>query len=383
VDDERTVSATADERLDVLFGVLTLGTGGMERRCLLLADALVGRGWRVGIVTLKPWRERVDAVDERVRVFGVDASTRSLRGWVQFSRLIRRVRPAVYHGFGTLPGFPGAVLARLAGVPVVVNALVVSTVNYPRWFGPVGALCFAFTDHAVANSNAVRDDYVEHWRFPARKVTTIPNPVETRAWPFRDTLLRSQMRTELGLADRHVAIGLVARLVAQKGHKYLFDAFAQVSAAYPDAVLVLVGEGELLAELQAYARQLNIIERTRFLGLRHDVPRLLQAFDLFCFPSLFEGMPNVILEAMAAGLPVISTTVAGATELVVPGATGWLTPIADSTALAKALREALGDRDRLLTYGQAGRHRVEQDFDLPLIMRRYLDFYDRVMQPRD
>ena len=373
---------TRREPLDVLFTVLTLGTGGMERRCLLLAGALAERGWRVGILTLKPWSEPVGALDPRVRLFMIDLSGWRVAAWLQFYRLLLRLRPTVYHGFGTLAGFPGTVLARMAGVPVVVNALVISATYYPRWFAPFSWLCFLFAHHAIANSRGVHDDCVRHWWFPARKITTIPNPVDTSAWPCRDQTLRAQTRAELGLSDEQMVMGVVARLSGQKGHKYLFDALAQVADERPETVLILVGEGPLLGELTAYAEKLGLAERIHFLGRRNDVPRLLQAFDLFCLPSLFEGMPNVVLEGMAAGLAVISTTVPGAVELVVPGETGWLIPVADSAALAEALREALSDRDRLLAYGQAGRRRVEQDFDLAVIIRRYLEFYERFAKVR-
>lgn len=375
--DKSSSPAAPHEPLDVLFAILHLGTGGAERRCLLLAGALAAQGWRVGIVTLKPWHEQVAPVDPRVRLFMVNVSVGNVAGWVRLYRVLRQLRPTIYQGFGTLPGFPGTVVARLAGVPVVISALGTSTAAFPKWLAPFGWACFLFAHHAIANSHGVQDHFVRYWKFPQRKITVIPNPIETAVWPCRDDELRRQTRAELGLSDEQVVIGVVARLFDYKGHTHLFDAFAQVAAEHPRAVLVLVGEGPLLDELTAQAQSLGLAERIHFLGLRHDVPRLLQAFDLFCLPSLLEGMPNVVLEAMAAGLAVISTTVPGATELVVPGETGWLVAIADSDAIARALREALGDRNRLQAYGQAGRRRVEQNFDLPVIIDRCLAFYEQ------
>jgi glycosyltransferase involved in cell wall biosynthesis len=373
---------TGREPLDVLFAVTTLGAGGMERRCLLLAGALAQRGLRVGILTFEPWSEAVGDIDPRVRVFRLDLAARPFGGWLAFFRLLRRRRPALYQGFGTLAGFPCAVVARLAGVPVVINAFTISTLYFPRWFAPIGWFCFLFTHHAIANSRGVRDSFVRHWWYPARKITTIGNPIETSAWPCRDAALRAEARAELGLSEEAMVIGTVARLTEQKGHRYLFDALARVADDHPEAVLALVGEGPLLGELMAYAEQLGLAGRIRFLGVRRDVPRLLQAFDVFCLPSLYEGMPNVVLEAMAAGLAVVSTEVEGAVELVAPGETGWLTPPADSAALAAALREALGDPERLPAYGLAGRRRVAREFDLAVIMRRYEEFYEPLLPRR-
>lgn len=367
----------------LLLAVLRLDRGGSERRCIRLANELCSRGLSVAILTLRDAGPLAGELLSGVRLEQLGCGRlASPSTWWRYARAVRRLGPSLYMGFGTFPGFAGAVLARQAGVPTVVNALVTTPTHYPRWYGLLGRLCFLFAHHAVANSRGVRDYHVRHWGFPASKVTVIPNPIDTAAWPCRDGAVRAEVRGELGLREEQLAIGVVARLFWYKGHRYLLDAFGQVADRHPNAVLLLIGDGPLQAELERQAEHLGIHQQVRFLGLRQDVPRLLQGCDLLCLPSVLEGMPNAVLEAMAAGLPVVSTAVSGADELVAPGETGWLVPIEDASALAAALDDALSNRERLAAYGLAGRRKAEAEFDLPIVVEQYLELFARLTGER-
>jgi glycosyltransferase involved in cell wall biosynthesis len=161
----------------------------------------------------------------------------------------------------------------------------------------------------------------------------------------------------------------------QKGLPILFDAADRVIAERPDWWLVLVGDSPerpwLERRLTANAR---LADHVRWLGRRDDVPALLKTADALVLPSLFEGMPNVVLEAMAARRAVVATAVEGSEELVVPGETGWLVPPDDPEALGRALLEAAADPDRCRRFGEAGHARVEAEFTLD----RMCDTYQRL-----
>ncbi len=364
----------------VLLAIRGLDTGGAERRCLLLANALVNEGYPVSLLVMRPAENPIGQPDPRIRVVSADLTNRrSLAGWRRFYRAIRQLRPTVFQGFDTTVGFVGGVLARLAGVPLVINAITCHNGRYPRWQAALARFCFRFTDYAIANSRDVADFHIRDWRFAAEKVVVIPNPIDLGRWPCREPALRRAARAELGLDEAQQAVGVVARLDAQKDHATLLAAFAAVAPAHPEAVLLVIGEGPLQTELEATAARLGISAQTRFLGLRQDMPRLLQALDLLCLSSRYEGMSNALLEGMATGLPVISTAVSGTAELIVPERTGWVVPIGDPAAFAAALSAALADRARLAAYGQAGREHVAGQFDRPVIVQRYLEFYAQAL----
>jgi glycosyltransferase involved in cell wall biosynthesis len=171
----------------------------------------------------------------------------------------------------------------------------------------------------------------------------------------------------------------MARLDAAKGLGHLLGAAAQV----PEALFVVAGEGPLRGVLEARARQLELDGRFRFLGQRWDVPGLLGAADLFVLPSLSEGLPLTVLEAMAAGTPVVATDVGGTSEALVHGETGLLVPPADAAALAGAIRTLLADRGRAERLAAAARVRIREHFSAETMVRGITGIYEDILSARD
>ena len=145
---------------------------------------------------------------------------------------------------------------------------------------------------------------------------------------------------------------------------------------FPDATCFFAGRGELLGQLKAEAAELGIEENVKFLGLRQDVPELLQELDIFVLPSLSEGLPLSVLEAMAAGKPVVATDVGGIREAVIDEHTGFLVPAEDPQALSEKILCLLRDRELASRFGEAGRKRVEQVFSLKTMIKGYEELYD-------
>jgi L-malate glycosyltransferase len=169
--------------------------------------------------------------------------------------------------------------------------------------------------------------------------------------------------------------GTAARLVHQKGHTYLLDAIPDVLADYPQASWVFAGTGDKEAELQEKCRKMQLESRVTFLGRRNDVPELLADWDAFILPSLWEGFPNVLLEAMARCRPVIATRVEGSEELVVHEQTGLLVDKQNPAALAQAMKQILADRERSEAWGRAGRKRVEDHFSVGKQIMEFEELY--------
>jgi len=187
--------------------------------------------------------------------------------------------------------------------------------------------------------------------------------------------IRQELRIPLGAT----VIGTVGRLVSQKGHKYLLAAFALIKDEFPGARLLLVGEGSRMDELKNYAKGLSVDKEVIFAGLRRDIPQMLSAMDIFVFPSLWEGLGNALLEAMAAGKPVIATNIPPIREVINSEQAGILVPPADPAAIASAVRLLLQDRALAASLGKTSQERAFSSFGIDRTVTMYLDLYKGIL----
>jgi glycosyltransferase involved in cell wall biosynthesis len=182
---------------------------------------------------------------------------------------------------------------------------------------------------------------------------------------------RAAARAELLLPADDFVIGIVARLSPQKAHEVLLSAFARVRKELPNARLVVVGDGDRREALETLAAELGIAEHTIFTGIRNDVAALLPGFDVACLSSVHEGVPIVVIEAMAAALPVVTTDCGSLRDMIDQGEQGYLVPIGDSNTLADRLIHIGGDESHRRQLGKNGRARVEREFDIAQTARAY------------
>jgi glycosyltransferase involved in cell wall biosynthesis len=198
---------------------------------------------------------------------------------------------------------------------------------------------------------------------PRSKIHTIHYGLEIPVKVIDRRIARPLLRQELGLAPDAVLIGTVGRLIAQKGVVYALRGFARIAAQYPQAHLIVAGEGGLRAALEAETQALGVDEHVHFLGWRDDVPHLMAGIDVFLMPSLWEGFGLVLLEAMAQSVPVIGSAVSAIPEIVVDGETGRLVPPRDPAAIASALEALLEDEALRRHMGMMGLDRLETRFN--------------------
>jgi len=184
----------------------------------------------------------------------------------------------------------------------------------------------------------------------------------------------------LCLAEDAQLMLVVAMLKEQKGHRYLIDAAAKVVPQFPDLYILLVGDGILMKELQAQTKALGLEKQILFLGTREDIPDLLAGSDFFVLPSLWEGLPMSLIEAMAAGLPIIATEVSGSKQVMVPGVTGLLIPPGDSQKLAEAIVEILSHPQQATEMGRAAQQRVEDEYSASKQAREHIALYQQKHQ---
>jgi glycosyltransferase involved in cell wall biosynthesis len=189
--------------------------------------------------------------------------------------------------------------------------------------------------------------------------------------------IRERLRGELGVPPEAGLVLAVGRLNAEKGQSLLLQAAPAVLSRCPGTVFALAGDGPLRGALEQQAAQLGIAGQVRFLGVRQDVPALLAAADLFVLPSRSEGMPNALLEAMAAGLPVVSFEVGGVGEVLVHGVTGLLVPPEDADGLARAMLALLENEQERRRLGAAARERIRANHNMENMCLQYRLLFER------
>jgi glycosyltransferase involved in cell wall biosynthesis len=278
----------------------------------------------------------------------------------------------IVHGYLYEGNVIGMLAARLAGTPIRI-ASKRSLDRYPRRVQREATrLANACAHRIVCNAEEVRRFVLEEERPPAAKLGVIPNGIR---------LPKDAVGAErpASVPPGAQIVGAIGRLSWKKAYPDLFDALARVRAARPDVHLVVVGDGPLRAELEADAARRGLAGHVHFLGEVHDVRALLHGFDVFAISSVIEGMPNVLLEALAAERPVVATRVGGIPEIVTDGKSGVLVPPSDPAALAAGMLRLLENPAEAALFGAAGRRVAESRFGVGTMVERFTQLYDELL----
>ncbi|MER3555718.1 MAG: glycosyl transferase family 1 [Meiothermus sp.] len=360
----------------VVFLITALGLGGAETQVVRLASGLKARGWQVSAVTMVPKGHNAEALERLgVRVFSLDMR-RSLpdpRAVMALARLLRQEKPTVLHAHMVHANLLARFVRLFAPVPVVV-----STAHNIDEGGRWRELAYRLTD-PLSNlttqvSEAGLERYVRIGATPAHKIRFVPNGINTAE--FRpDPAARQRLRDELGLGGDFVWLA-AGRLTEAKDYPNMFHAFKKALETDRNSMLLIGGTGELMESLQTLAQELGLAGRVRFLGLRKDMAQVMNAADGFVLSSAWEGLPMVLLEASASGLPMVATDVGGNREVVHQGQTGFLVPPRDSAALAGAMTKlmALPPLQRR-EMGERAREFVGERYSLEAVLSQWESIY--------
>lgn len=362
----------------VAYVIDHLRVGGAQRHLLEVV-----RGLDRDRYALEMWSAAADPGDlasvfERegvpVRSFGISGTMLSPRTLSAVRRVARDLAARdvqVVHGYLFEGNFLAALAGRLGRRPVTL----VSKRSLDR-YGRADRRIAAWVSNQLAsrvtvNASAVWDVVREHeWCAPGRMVL-IPNGVALPA-SVEPSASRRDAEDPRGNGP---LVGMVGRLSWKKGYDVALAAFAQLRDALPGVRVDIVGDGELRADLEARAQSLGLGNTVRFLGQRRDVPELMRGFDCFVLSSLIEGMPNALLEAMAVGRPVVTTSAGGSAEVVVDGECGLVVPPGDAAAIARAVESLLRDPQRARTFGERAERRVRESFSLEAMLRSFDELY--------
>ena len=267
----------------------------------------------------------------------------------------------------------GAIVGKAAGAKGVFSW---ETISSPEWL--IARRLFPYrlfirmADSVISVSEATRTWLIEKRGVSPYHIKVIPYGVNLA---FFHTNSAAKIKENFGFSQTDKIIGMVGRLHPQKGHQYLIEAAKIVTSRIPNSKFAIVGDGPLRHELERHAQSAGLENHFHFMGFRHDVPELIQIFDIFTLPSLYEGLPNVVLEAMACGLAVVATPVDGTKEAVIHNETGLLIPPENSEALANALIDLLINPEKAKRFGQEGRKRVENYFSLEKQVQQFEELY--------
>lgn len=371
----------------ILFAIGSLGQGGTESQLCLLVRELTQRGWLCELFALEAQGAlRKDFEDIGIPIHdggitsdaGLPCKCFSLaRSFLRFLRITAATKPDVLHAFLPLINFMGALTGRVTGTPKVITsrrALGVHQDRHPYW-KPVDRLSNALSHRVVVNSQAVGYDTIARDHINAKKLVLIHNGVQAARF-VRPRRTREDMRTALGLGVQDLGMVMVANLIPYKGHADLLHALPKAVDGKTDVRVFFVGEDRgIQGKLHKIAVEHQIAEQVHFLGLRNDIPDILSAMDLFVMASHEEGFSNALLEAMAAGLPIVATDVGGNREALDDGSMGILVPPKAPEALAEALSLMIANRNMRDRMAARAREHVTERYSIDRMVQSFIQLY--------
>lgn len=366
--------------LKVLQVIPTLDRSGAEKQMVLLAKGLPRDRFQVEVAALTrlgPLQAELSAAGIPVTLIGKRFKYDPV-ALLRLARLIKRQSFDVIQTWIFAANTYGRVASRLAKAPVVVVAEMAADFWKGRSEQLIDRHLAAWCDRVVGNSHAVVDYYREIG-VSADRLAMIYSGADDQVPPAVDP---AEVRDSFGFEPGAPLVLFAGRLAEQKRVGDLLKALDLVQHIEPGVRTLIAGDGPLRDRLEETAHAYDLDGRVKFLGHRNDVPRLLAAADLVVLPSAYEGLPNVVLEAMRFGKPVVATAAPGTTELVIDGQTGILVPVGDTRLLARAIRDIVRDPSLARRMGEAGRNRVETNFRVDTMVAQFADLYEQLARSK-
>jgi len=374
------MSAEKMRKITVLHLIGSLRVGGAEQQLVSLAPLFDRERFRIIVATMEPSGTLV----ERLRASNTDVRALNFRMRYFLPRLwrlcclLRREEVDILHTHM----FHASWYGRIAGLCARVPVMIATDHGQELWKKPWDIAFERFANKYTALRIAVSQDVAEILKtregVPANKLLVIPNGVDVERFQAGKSG-RESVRSQLGFQDGAIVVGTVARLVEPKALHFLIKAVAQVSKAVPQVRLVIVGDGPLRGDLESAAADQGISDRVLFTGSRSDIPEMLAAFDIFALSSISEGLPVSLLEAMAAGKPIVATKVGGIPEALADGREGLLVEPGDPDALAEAVRELACNPDLAARLGRQAAEKVAAEYSIAATVRKLEEVYLRLL----
>jgi len=365
----------------VLFVISSLELGGTETQMAQVAQRLNRNGHRVTVVCLRPGgvlEDKLKNVGVPVLVFPKEGFLVSLRGAYEILRLVRFIRRNAFdvvqaHDlWGNLMAVPAA---RIAGVPIIISSQ--RDLAHLYWYTPLRSriiqVIHRLSTNVIANSAAVENMLVNDFHIPRRRVRILRNGLDFERFALAQG---DRLKIFPSVDSKARLVAVVANMHSSvKGHHSLIEAARSICNVVHNTSFVLVGDGKERRNIEEHTIRAGVREHFIFLGSRKDVPEVLSCCELSVLASSAEGFPNVVLEAMAAGLPVVATRVGGIPEIIEDGLSGLLVPAQDDQALAEAILRVMQDPGLAAKLGRAGQQRVRDHFSFDRLIAEIEQLY--------
>jgi L-malate glycosyltransferase len=375
-----------DHRIRVLKFITLFAIGGTERQVVNLVRELDQTKFALQMACFQktgPFLKDVESLGVQVSEFKIRKlyHAGTVRRQAELWRLLGRARIQIVHTYGFYAAVFASPVARLAGVPLIVSIRDTGEL-LTEWQKRAQRIACLLADTVLVNAEAVRQWLISQG-CPAHKIEVIRNGIVLPSGQSP----RTNIRQSLALPPDTRLVAMISRLNRLKGVEYFLEAIATLQGRFPDVHFLIVGDAPpqqpgYRAELEAVADRLGLRRRVTFTGFRTDPQELLSALYATVLPSLSEGLSNVLLESMASGVPVIATAVGGNPEIVEDGKNGLLVSPRDSLALAGALSRLLENRKLAGCFGERGKQRIQEQFDVRGMARRTEQHYLRLLSRR-
>jgi len=382
-------------KIKLIHIITRLDKGGSAENTFLTLKGLDKSRYEVSLIAgpvEDPSQDRRNQIEESgVSYIQVPQLRRNINFFFDFPallkirRLLKRDKPDIVHTHTSKAGLLGRLAARLAGIPSIIH-----TPHGHVFFGYFGALktkmfvlleklASRITDKIIALTPREKADYLRYKVAKEDKLVVIPSGIELHKCQYPPKEERSKLRRELGIPDRSAVVGTAGRLVPVKGPGFLLQAVGQVISEHPDTYLVFAGDGPLRKNLAKDAVDRGLAKKIIFTGWRDDMARVLSVFDVFCLPSLNEGMGRVLVEAMALGKPVVASDAGGIPDLIIPGKNGILVPPQDPEELARQIRFLIENREEREKLGRAGKEMASAYSD-EVMVKKIAELYEKALK---
>jgi glycosyltransferase involved in cell wall biosynthesis len=373
------------EKLNILHIYQNSKIGGVQQQLLSLLRAYDREVFNPIFCCLGPKEE----MGKEIEGIGIECIPLNRSRYNRFSlkividlyRLMKKKHIHIVRTHRYRSNLYGRLAAFLTGVPVIVASV---HDNYRKDKRParrmINRILSKMTDKIVAVSEDVKKDIIRYGKVEPSKIVVIPNGIDTEKFNPKGNF--ADIRKEFSIKKGALVAGFVGRIVLAKGLEYLIDSIPYIKEECKNIKFLIIGEGSLVERLHEQAKENKVYDYIIFAGGRRDIPDILSCIDVFVMPSIAEGLPNALLEAMAMGKPIIATEIGGIPEVIKNGVNGLLVPPRDPRALATAIKGLIGNDQLAAQMGQAARDLVVNKFSMRSIAQKWQTLYLSILQEK-